>query len=99
VRDGIRVIENQSVRDTAAPVATRKDETGWTQRSHHGDLDFRHLTLGIVDMAATAWQLATIPVAAKIGSHDTEMFSESRTKLAPNNMGVRVAMQEDDRRA
>jgi hypothetical protein len=50
-------------------------------------------------MAATARRLATIPVAAKIGSHDAEMFSESRAKLAPNNMGVRVAMQEEDRRA
>ena len=63
MRDGIRVIENQSVRDTAAPVVTRKNETGWTQRSHHGDLVFRHLTLGIVDMAATARRLAAIPAA------------------------------------
>jgi hypothetical protein len=45
-------------------------------------------------MAATARRLATIPVAAKIGSHDAEMFSESRAKLAPINMGVRVAVQE-----
>jgi hypothetical protein len=88
------MIENQSVRDTAAPVVTRKNETGWTQRSHHGHLVFRHLTLRIVDMAATARRLATIPAAAKIGSHDAEMFSESRAKLAPNNMGVRVAVQE-----
>ena len=50
-------------------------------------------------MVATARRLAAIPVAARIGSHDAEMFSKSRAKLAPNNMGVRVAMQEEDRRA
>jgi len=44
VRDGIRVIENQSVRDTVAPVVARKNEpTGPSDRIKE-TLAFRYLT-------------------------------------------------------
>jgi hypothetical protein len=40
--------------------------------------------------------ISAIPLAAEIGSNDAELFSQSRRKLAPNNVGMRVAMQEKD---
>jgi hypothetical protein len=49
--------------------------------------------------AIASRQLTAIPEAAEIGSYDAELSSEPRRELAPNDVGMRMAMQEEDRRA
>ncbi len=97
-RDRVGMVQRHAVRDPAAAVVAGHAKTPMAEAAHQRDLILGHAALGIGNMLLAALRLAAVAITAQIRRHDGEVFSEARGHLAPGDMGLRMAVQQQQRR-
>ena len=97
--DRLRVVEGHPVADPGSPVVADDGELVEAELAHDLDLVCRHRALGVglVDMAARG--LAAVAVAAEVGEDDGVVFGEDGGDVMPHDVGLRVAVEQQDRAA
>ena len=95
----LRMIEAQPVRDARAAVVAGEPEAREAQRAHQLDLVRRHRALRVVDVAGAAVGLRRIAVAAQVAADDGEALGEARRDPVPHRVRLRIAVQQQERRA
>ena len=89
-----RVIQRHAMRDATAAIMTHHREAVEAERSHDLDLVSGHDALGVVGMIGQAMRFAAVAIAAQIGGHHGEAFSEPVRDLVPDDMRLRKPVQE-----
>jgi len=69
------------------------------QRRHSLDLVEGEGPLRIAHVVGSGGGLGAVAVAAQIGDDDGERGGQARGELAPHQMGLRVAVQQQERRS
>ena len=87
------------MRDAAAAIVADHGEAVEAQGRHQLDLVLGHGALAVVDVALAAGRLVRVAIAAQIGRDDGEALGEDGGNLVPGGMGLRVAVQQEQRRA
>src|SRR5262249_4626966 len=93
-----RVVERHAVRDPAAAVVAAYEEFLVAERAHDLDLILRHRALGVAGVIGLAVRLLAVAVAAEVGGDDAEALRELGRDLVPDDVGLRVAVQQQQRR-
>ena len=97
--DALRVVECESIGDARAPIVPDDIEAIETKRSHHLDQVERHRALGIGQVLGVGGRLAAGAITAQVGRDDREALGEARRDLVPHHMSLRIAVNEEQRRA
>ena len=97
--DAFRVVFGQAVRHPRAPVVAAQEKGLKPQPGHGVNLILGHGALGVVGMVGVAGGLAAVAIAAQVGGHDGEIRGQPGGDLVPHRMGLRVAVQQQERRA
>ena len=85
--------------DARAAVVSGRKELVEPERRHHLDIVLRHRAERIVGMIRLARWLLRVAVAAEIGRDHGEFLREAGRELVPGEMGERIAVQQQQRRA
>jgi hypothetical protein len=88
----------RSVGHAPAAIVPRHGEAGETQRLHDLDLILRHRPLRVGCVLGVAYRFSGVTVTAQVGTNDGEMRCEARCNAVPHRVGLRIAMQEQQRR-
>jgi hypothetical protein len=93
------VVAQQAVGHPRAAVVPGDGEPVEAERRHRLDLVERQRPLGIGREIGAGQRLRAVAIAAQIGRDDGEVLGQARRHLAPHRMGLRVAVQQQQRRA
>ena len=93
------MVTGEAVGDPRAAVVAGDGEPLEAERRHRLDLILGQGTLRIIDVIRPSRRLRAVAVAAQIGDHDSELDGEARSQFAPHQMGLRVAVQQQERRS
>ena len=93
-----RMVQRQAVGHAAAAIVAGDREAREAQPLHHGHHVLRHGALGIGRMVGVDGRAAAAAVAAQIGAHDRELAGEQRRDVAPHQVRLREAVQQEQRR-
>src|SRR5580704_15566876 len=93
------MIESHAVRDSATAVVSCHEEPLESELFHDLDLIRGHASLRVRLVCCIGGRLAAIAVAAQIGRYNREGISQKWSDAMPAAMGLRVAMQQQERRA
>jgi hypothetical protein len=97
--DGLGVVEGQTVADQRPVVMADDGEPVVAQRGHQLAHVGGHDPLGVALVARVAGRLVTVAVAAQVGADHGEPLGQRWRNRVPGDMGLRVAVQQDHRRA
>jgi hypothetical protein len=99
LRDQVRVVQGQPVAHPGAPVVTDDGELVEAELAHHQRLvpGHRALRVGLVGRAAR--RLAAVAVTTQVGEDNRMILGEDRGDVMPHDVGLRVAVQQQDGRA
>lgn len=97
--DRLRVVHGEAVGDAPAAVVAREAETRVAQRGHRGHEVLRHLALRVRGVPFVRRRLARLPVAAQVRRDHGEAPCQPRRHLVPEGVGLRIAVQQQERRA
>jgi hypothetical protein len=93
------MIQAKPMRDPATAVVPGDPKTREAERAHQLDLIARHRPLRIIGVTLAAVRLRRVAVAAQIAAHDGEALREARRDGVPHRVRLRVAVQQEQRRA
>ena len=97
--DGARMVQRQPVRHAATPIVTADEIIVMAQRQHHFVQVLRHGALGIIAVVGQALGPRRIAVATQVRHHQAIMLLELRCQALPDCVGLRIAVQQQQRRA
>jgi hypothetical protein len=89
------MVEAQPMHDARAAVVSHHGEAIEAERGHRLDLVLRHRALGVVARI----RLLAVAVAAQVRRDDRAAFGEPGRHLVPHDMRLRIAVQQQHRRA
>jgi len=95
----MRVVEGQPVRHPGAAIVADDGELVEAELAHHQRLIPRHRALGVGVVGRAAGRLAAVAVPAQVGQDDRVILGEDRGDMVPHHVGLRVAVQQQHRRA
>ena len=81
-----------------APVVATQEERIEPQVLHGVHQILRHRPLGVVEVLRVALRLAAVAVAAQVGAHNRKVLGQPVRDLVPHGVGLRVAVQQQQRR-
>ena len=93
------MLHREAPRHPRAAVVADDRKALEAERAHHLDLILRHRALRVVRVVLAVRRLAAVAVAAQIGHHHGKALGEARRNLVPLDMRLRVAVDEEQRRA
>ncbi len=93
------MIEREAVGYAAAAVVASDAELGEAQMLHYRHHVLRHGALGVRRMVRSGRRAATTAIAAQVGTDYGEAAGEQRRDVAPHQVRLREAVQQQDRRA
>ena len=96
---GLRVVEGHAVGDTGAAIVADNGEAVKAQGRHQLDLILRHRPLAVVDVALAARRLVQVAIAAQVGRDHRKAPGQGRRHLVPGSVRLRMAVQQEKRRA
>lgn len=96
--DRVRMVEARPEGDQRAPVVPGQREPGVPQPACQGDDVVRHGPLGI-GVGAVLARLVAVAVAAQVGADHGVVDRQVRRDMAPHQVGLREAVQQDHGRA
>lgn len=99
LRDRVRMIERHARSDASTPVMTDDRERSEAVAAHEFDLVERQAALRVAGVVSRTLWLVAVAVAAQIGSNHREVRGERGRDLVPDRVRLRMAMQEQERRA
>lgn len=97
--DPVRVVEHQAVADAGAAVMADQAEAVEPEDPHQRHHVGSHGPFGVGGMVRRWRRLGREAVAAEVGTDHAEAGGERGRDLVPHRMGLRVAMQKQERRA
>jgi hypothetical protein len=97
--DQVGVVKRQSVAHPGAAVVANHGELVEAELAHDQRLVPRHRALGVGLMGRAARRLAAVAIAAQVGEDDRMILGEDRGDVVPHDVGLRVAVQQQDGRA
>ena len=97
--DLVGMVAQQAMGDPRAAVMPGDRELVEAERRHHLDLVERQRPFRIIREIGAGRRFRAVAVAAQIGDDDGEVLGQARRHLAPHHMGLRVAVQQQQRRA
>ena len=92
------MVERQAVRDAGATIMRADEEALVAQRAHDLGHVMRHGALRVWRVVGVARRLFGIAVAAQVRADQGETLSQSRGDPAPHHMGLRIAVEQQQRR-
>src|SRR5438093_161668 len=96
----VGMVQRQPMRGARSAVVPRKKEAVMAERGHHVDLIARHGAKRVMAMIGAAVDGAdAVAVPAQIGGYDVEFCRQPAGDLVPAGMRLRVAMEQQQRRA
>src|SRR6185369_17351030 len=96
--DSLRMIQRQAIGDAPAAVMPRDGEALEAEMAHEGDLVPRHGPFGIWLVVRRRRRLAAAAIAAQIRRDHGEIPRQPRRDLVPHDMGLGMAMEQQQRR-
>ena len=96
--DPLGVVEGHAVGDPRAPVVADHGEALEAEGGHDLDLVLGHGALGIGRVVVAARRLGAVAVAAQVGQHHGEALGQARRNLVPHDVGLGVAVEQQQRR-
>src|SRR5580658_4676986 len=97
--DGLRVVQDQPVRDPGTAVVADQAEPAEAELAHQPDLVPRHEPLGVHAAFGVRLRLGRVSVAAQVSGHDGVVLGQAGGDLPPGQVVLRVAVQQQQRRA
>src|SRR4051794_14566527 len=68
-----------------------------SERAHHAELVGSHGSLGVGGMLLPSRRLVAVAVPAQVGTYDRVPLGEPRGDPMPHRMGLRIAVQQENR--
>ena len=99
LEDGFRVVEAEAVGDARAAVVAADEKSFVAVVLHGFELVDGHLAEGVVDVAVAAVGLAGVSVAAQVGDDDGVVAGELGGDLVPGDVGLGMAVEQEERGA
>jgi hypothetical protein len=96
--DRVRVVQRQPVPDPRPAIVAREAESLETERAHDEQLISRRRPLGVLGVAGARSRLGAVAVTAEVGEHDGVLARQDRRDVMPDQVGLRVAVQQEERR-
>ena len=96
---GLGVVERQAVGDPSTAVVAGHHEPLVAERAHHGEAVLGHRALGVDRVLGVAARRGAGAVAAQVGDDQGELARQLGRHLVPADVGLRVAVQQEQRRA
>ena len=93
------MIQRQTVSHPRAPVVAKDMGGGQAEVIHQRDDIGGHLAFGIGQVARVIRRGVTVAIAAQIGDQHAEMAGKVSGHACPAHAVLRIAMQQDQRRA
>ena len=92
------MVERQAIGDAPSPVVPDDRKTLEAEMPHNGNLVTRHgpFRIGLV-IRGRRW-LGASAVTTQVGRHDSEVFRQPRRHPVPDDMRLRIAVEEQQRR-
>jgi hypothetical protein len=97
--DRVRVVERHPVGDAAAAVVAGDGEPVESDRGHRLDLVEGHRALAVGRVVGRRRRAERVAVAREVGGHHGVAFGEQGRDRMPHQLGLGIAVQEQDRRA
>jgi hypothetical protein len=94
-----RMVEAEAMGHPPAPVMAGETEGVVTEDAHEAGHVVRHGALGIGRMLRIGRRLARIAVASQIRADQREAVPQPQRHLVPHGKGLRIAMEQEERRA
>ena len=91
----VPMIPRKPMADTGTTVVPDHGKSINSERGHDFRLVPRHLPLGIWSMRGIRLRLTAVSVTAQIRRYDSEFFGQDRRDLVPDDMGLRIAVQQE----
>jgi hypothetical protein len=98
VRDLVRMIEREPLADAAAAIVADDGKSREAVVVHHLDHVDCHRALGVVGMIRRVGRLAAVAISAQVRHHDRVILREIWRDLVPRHMGLRRAVNQQQRR-
>ena len=92
------MIEREPIGDAAAAIVAGEAEMHVAERLHHLDHRVRHGALGVGRMRRVAGRRGGPAVAGQIRHDQAEMPRQRRRHAVPHDIGLRIAMEQKERR-
>jgi hypothetical protein len=93
------MIEAEAMGDAGATVVSCDEESLMSEMPHGLHLILGHRAKRVVNVARASIRLTGIAIASQVRDHDGVVEGESRADLVPGDMGLRVTVQQQERRA
>jgi hypothetical protein len=92
------MVEGQAIGDPPAAIMAGEEEVREAEALHDDHHVPGHGPLGIGRVLGVGGRTAALPIAAKICGDHGEIAGQQRGDAAPHQMGLRKAMQQEERR-
>src|SRR5688572_5907929 len=92
------MIERQAISDARSAIVAGDAKALMTERTHHVEHLMRDGALGIVAAIVVRRRAAAFAITGEIGENDSEALRQSRRDTRPANMGLREAVEQQQRR-
>ncbi len=92
------MIERKAIADPRATIMTDNAEPREAEMPHDGELVVRHGPLCMVQMLGVALRSTAVAIATQIRRHHGVMPRQHRRDAVPGQMGLRIAVQQQQRR-
>ena len=93
------MIDCEPMRDATTAIVAAKTERIEAEFAHHYNLILRHFTFTVVGVIGSIGRFSTHAIPAKVGDDDGEVLRQFRCDAVPNQMRLRIAVQQQQRRA
>ncbi len=88
------MVEGQAVGDTSAAIVAHDGELPEPERVHHRHHVRGHRAFGVAHVSGVRGGLGRRAITAQIGANDGELLGQLRRDLAPKNVRLRIAVQQ-----
>jgi hypothetical protein len=99
LRDRLRVVKGHPMGNPGAAVMADHGEAVVAELAHHENLVPCHRPLGVRVVGRAARRLAAVAISAKVSEDDRMMLSQDGGDVMPHDVGLRVAVEQQDWRA
>lgn len=97
--DAAGIFQRQAIADPAAPIVAGEAKAVEAERFHDLDHGDRHGTLGVRGVFGIGARRRGPAVTGQICDHQREMRGQRRRHAVPHDVALRMAVQEEKRRA
>ena len=92
------MLDAEAPGDARAAIVADDGKTIVAERVHHVDVVLRHRALRVVRVVVAVGRLAAVAVPAQVRQDNREALRQARRDLVPLRMGLRVAVDHQERR-